>query len=364
MFRSLLALLLTAALLLALSPAHATDKEELRRQLAEHSIRALGYWGEAWNKNELTARLGAAPLALLDYLRTDNELNGFPGIPEAAAPTPEFTTALHQTFAALPAPVQRLFTTRLIGIFLVTKLGSTGFCESVRDASGQERFAFIVLDRDELISRTANSWATWKENTVFAPDTPGPAVRVLIESGPDDTTVNAIRFILLHEFGHAAGLLSKAVPPWSVDLNAISLLAYPFTLLSWSQAVGVVQSRFEEMFPERGIITFYQPERGLARERALAVYAGLQRTNYPSLQAAVNLQEDFAESFATYIHVVREKRPWQVLLEPEDAAPIPVTSCWRTNRCREKARYMEKWFANPMAPRYQSRLLPLDGPED
>jgi hypothetical protein len=80
----------------------------------------------------------------------------------------------------------------------------------------------------------------------------------------------------------------------------------------------------------------------------------VDQTNFPSLYAAQSLWEDFAESFATYFHVIIDKRPWQIIIEQKGKPEIVIGSCWNEERCRIKKEYMKRWFENPLALRHES----------
>jgi hypothetical protein len=65
------------------------------------------------------------------------------------------------------------------------------------------------------------------------------------------------------------------------------------------------------------------------------------------LQSAISQWEDFAESFATYVHVVLDKRPWQATIASKGNTVTIIDSCWQEIRCMTKKAFMEKWFADP-----------------
>ena len=69
----------------------------------------------------------------------------------------------------MPAAVIELVDEKLMGIFLVEDLGGTGFTDYVFDDQHEAVGAFVVLDV-KVLTRMANAWATWKENTPFVDD--------------------------------------------------------------------------------------------------------------------------------------------------------------------------------------------------
>lgn len=162
--------------------------------------------------------------------------------------------------------------------------------------------------------------------------------------------VNAIRYILLHEFGHALGLFSNAHPSWIPSEKPLNM-NHPFTKLSWKLTENSeVISLFEDKFPYRKAIRYYSFEKALLyNDQIIDLYTRLQKyTNFASMQAAITLWEDFAESFATYVHVVLENRPWQIRIERGDGQPMIIDSGWHEERCKEKKAFMEKWFKDPL----------------
>jgi hypothetical protein len=145
------------------------------------------------------------------------------------------------------------------------------------------------------------------------------------------------------------GMASIVHPPWD-DSNPSDSLGLSFPKLSWRiNKEGKIVSLFDDKIPERKSIRFYSFEKALlANDQIFSTYDNMKKhTNFPSLQAAVNQWEDFADSFATYVHVVLENRPWQVIVETSGQPPLIIASCWNEKRCAKKKMFMKKWFANP-----------------
>jgi len=338
-----------AALLLILTlAACAPYKAWLKGQAENHATRRIAFWGEAWKGAPLAARLAPAPPALAEKIRLENRLYGFPERPEPVAPEPVFTEAVRRIGALLPERVRTLAEERIIGIYLVNGLGGTGYAEAILDTEGRERYAVIVLDRDVLLTRRANAWASWKENSFFRPAAGAEtALELILETDAEDTVDNAIVFILLHELGHALGMAGGVHPSWNGDARVSA--AYPFTELSWRGTLGGVESRYEAAVPRRSDLRPYAfAGAKLALDEAPDLYRALQaHTDFPSAQAAVTLWEDFAESFATYLHVVRQDKPYEIrILRPGQPAQV-FPSCWREPRCNDKKAFMRRWFENP-----------------
>ncbi|GAB6272116.1 MAG: hypothetical protein STSR0003_19610 [Smithella sp.] len=322
-------------------------QENVREQSLKHKVRTLQYWGGDWKKKPLSERLAPAPADLIQKLRLDNQLDGFKEIPVPAAPSPEFFAAIKQVENSLPEKTALLAQNRIIGIFTVANLGGSGYAETVLDESGRERYALIVLDKDVLLKRKANDWATWKERSLFKPASEKQVeLDVMIESEDTDNVQNSIEYILLHETGHALGKASCVHPSWT----AKEIIPDGFARLSWNKKNHEIRSNFDEVFPARKFIKPYAFDHStLTEDQIIDVYRMLNTTtNFPSIHAATDLWEDFAESFVTYIHVVREKKPYKISIKEKGMPDIVYTSCWNHDRCKDKRAFMDQWFADPM----------------
>ena len=71
------------------------------------------------------------------------------------------------SLAQLPSAIKRKLSGRFAGVYLVENFGGSGYTDIIRDESGREAAAFVVLDPLVLGQRTANAWATWKESSPF-----------------------------------------------------------------------------------------------------------------------------------------------------------------------------------------------------
>jgi hypothetical protein len=346
-------------LLLVLLPGcGALQRAHLRHRVHEHEVRTLAYWGGAWAARPLAERVAPLPDAAVDYVSLDNELWGFAARPSAVEPPPSFARALAGVEATLSPALARVLRERLIGVFAATGLGSSGYAETVRDGSGREQAMFIVLDPEAAGARTANAWASWKESTFFRQSADAPVrVRLEIEEPGADTAENAVRYILLHEIGHVLGLFTGAHPGWNAEESAVPRPAggWAFPPLSWVRgADGAWTSRWAGLFPERGELRYYADHPTLPAASVPALYARLERTNLPSLYALTSVWEDFAESFASYAHVVRAGRPWRLTVTvgagANETRPAPATAlgaCWNEPRCADKRAFMDAWFRDP-----------------
>lgn len=336
-------------LILAFSSCKSREKV-LYEKLNRHPIRTVDYWEKGWHIKPLSKRIKPAPPELLEYLHLDNESQGYSERPESYEPAGELLEAMKGIESGLAAKIRRLLEENLIGVFCVKELGGSGYMEKVRDKKGKDRYGIIVLDVTLLKRRSANEWATWRENSFYKPVANSSVkVRVAIEESENNTVANAFRYILLHELGHLLGNASKAHPafPWP---KGEKIENYPFVRLSWKRSeLDEIISKFEKNFPERKSVRFYSFEKArLNSSEIIGAYGNFRNTNFVSMYASTGLWEDFAESFASYFHTIINKRPWQIIIEQENHPEIVIEAGWSEERCKLKRDYIKKWFDNPL----------------
>jgi len=294
----------------------------------------------------LNRRVLAAPSKLLDYLNLDNKLHGFPNRPRTGKFGRQLMQDMKDAISEIPEAVKTLVDKRLMGIFLVQDLGGTGYTDYVYDKGQQPVGAFVVFDA-QVLTRTANDWATWKENTPFIPDT-GFDLQAIIESPADDNRKQALQYILLHELGHVASVAANIHPRWDGwECRDDPPDRYPFFQLSWqvndSDSCGI-SSRFDQdRFELRPDIVYYLGAK-LSIDASTAVYRQLEQTNFPSLYAATSPYDDFAESFVTYVHQVMMAKPFEIRIEGDGQRLTTYEGCWSNARCEAKQRILASLF--------------------
>jgi hypothetical protein len=350
-FRSGLAL----ALLLLFLPVRAFCSSSelanpLREWLLKAPVRKTSFW-KLDPMEPLDARIVTeAPGELLHFIQVDNANAGIPQIPSAARNVAAFVAELRSAIRELPMPILSRARKRLAAIVLVQGLGTTGYTVALRDAAGASDQAIVVLDVS-LIRQSANTWATWKENTPFRPS-PGYELRVTLESTPEDTRKNAIQFVLLHELGHVLAIQSGIVED---ALSASLGISQPsgFNQLSW-RSISPWQSRWDDILQARQLLRFYAPDDAKRPiELARAIYSELLKTDFPTLYSATSPFDDFAESIATYAHCVLMHKPYQVVLRKSGKELARLECCWsskdprQSDRCTRKKELLERFLGSP-----------------
>ena len=324
------------------SPCGDSDKKCAQRLMRNHAATRLALWRSAL---ALPAgeRIGPAPPELIEYITLDNIANDFPERPQAISPDPALLADLKSAIADLPPEIWVLFPKRLAGLYFVDGLGGTGYTDYVFDGRGKPVAAFVVLDAAVLAKQSANAWATWKENTPFKADA-GYTLDVRIEAANGDNRKNALQYILLHELGHVFSVGTNIHPPWNTEPRRLSSASkYPFFDQSWQidRKANKYRSRFDAVFPQRARTVYYFGAK-LEASEMVATYSSLHATNFPSLYAATVPGDDFAESFASYVHVVLMNRPWQITISTDGAPVATFKSCWDEARCAAKRIQLEQ----------------------
>ena len=320
-------------------PCAVTDKACAYEALPGLPAKSLSFWADAMRR-PVEQRIGTAPPGLVLLLWLDVIANGFSNAPSASTVEEDLLSDVRQAFAEIPEPLKRRLGRQLAGIYFVDDFGGSGFSDVIRDAQGTAVAAFVVLDPAVLRKRTANEWATWKENTPFKPDARF-ALTATIEKPADDTRKQAIQYILLHELGHVLSVGARVHPDWNLSPAKVPKAErYPFFDLSWAIDRGRYVTRFDDRFPQRANVVYYFGARIPASGMA-TVYEALERTNFPTLYAATQPGDDFAESVASYVHVVMMGKPFEIAISEDGRVARRYGSCWQEARCAEKRRMLE-----------------------
>lgn len=331
-------------------PCTDKDKKCAHEAMKNHIAGRLDTWRAALSI-PVSERIGSAPPHLVEYINLDNITNGFPERPRAAKLDTDLLADAKAAVTDLHPKIWELFGKRLVGLYFVEDLGGTGFTDYVLDQNARPVAAYVVFDAAILTKTKANAWATWKENTPFKPDT-AYKLKARIEADGDDNRKNAIQYILLHELGHVLSVGTTLHPPWNIRPNEVESEAnYPFFNLSWriDRKANKYQSIFDTAFSQRSNTVYYFGAR-LSGADMLPTYVNLEDTNFASLYAATRPGDDFAESFATYVHVVLMNRPWQIEITRNGEVVHTLKPCWSEVRCAKKKEILDRLLMRSSYP--------------
>lgn len=318
----------------------AADKEALQKELEVHKARSESTW-RAFAGGEIKNRIVPAPDVILDYIKKDNQVQGYKEIPKRPEIEPGFFSDIVNAVTELPPLARGHIEKHVVAIFLVEELGGTGYTELLRDFANN-RQGFIVLDVGSL-NRKANEWITWKANSPFAKKN-GYIIEAEIEQKKDDTRKASIQYILVHEVGHLLGVAYGAHPNW---LKGGHPQKWAFTKLSWlTSGQGLDgQSKFDTAFTNRVKLKFYSFKNApLTTNEIDETYTQLLNTNFVSLYAATNMYDDFAETYGMYVHVVLQNRQWKIRIIKEGKTVREIVNPILDKRCENKKIYLDKMF--------------------
>jgi hypothetical protein len=308
-----------------------------------HAVRQVSFWKNALAR-PLEERLAVGPPELIEFLMLDNVALDYPNVARAPALDPAFLEDVRRALREIPTPVKRRLEGKLAGIYFIEDIGGTGFTDETLSPDGRPVAGFVILDPAVLMARSANAWATWKESSPFKPDAQW-RLEAKIEGAARDDRMHAIQYILLHEFGHVLSIGANVHPRWTIPVKEFGPgESYPFFALSWIVKGEGWGSRFDGAFSQRKDVRFYFGAK-LPGDAMLPVYESLEKTNFPTLYAATHFGDDFADAFASYVHVELMKRPYEIRLLRDAKVVKTYGPCWREQRCAAKKAYLERFVA-------------------
>lgn len=301
--------------------------------------RRVSLWGNDWVGKPLRERIQVLPQEIADTLR-GGAFGG--GVAKNIAPAENAEYMVDDLRAAMdgiPDQVKRLVEHRLIGVYLVQGMELNGGSHAaglaidtiniLRQYSG----TVILIDRDSTDERADQALA----GLSFVPLSKYGhfSLEPRLAGSHSNDRVTTLRTVLLHELGHVIDA-DRDIVPWSFSYGEITP-GCGFTCLSWRR-------RGEHRYGGQLTSAMAHLNRGEYREYVLGLpktLDALKKSNLPSLYATVAPEEDFADSFAMYVHTVLLDEPWELTFRVEGAITVEIGSCFIDGRCPRKRAYFD-----------------------
>ena len=315
------------------------DISDVGSKIQSHPTRSIKYWPNP--TVEVANRVFPASEDLIKLSILSNAFYGDEVRASAIDPQSELSKrTLRETESALrnlPDPLKPTLNEHLQGVYLLRNLGSTAMTYGIYDDSGAYQKSIILLDVDAL-NHKANSWSSWKESTVF--EDGAYTLSSVIEDSLNNTTEQAIQYILLHEIGHLFASAHSILPDPGHEFGNKEQ-DFPFVNLSWKfdDAQKRLTSDEKGSQSELQNVAYYSKSRRKPNKSMLDTYVQLQKSSFLSLYGSTNVHDDFAEAFAVYVHKELMKKPWKIDITREGESILTFVSC--TNYlCLEKTRFI------------------------
>jgi hypothetical protein len=253
----------------------------------------------------IAERLQKAPAFVLKYLK---EMDGRDDY-AAYEPTDAEKQLVLQYLDLLPAWFDAMLKERLVAIYFIENYLGSGMTEFILDKTDKV-YAFIAINPATL-REGMSEWMTSREKSCFSGASTGAgALDVFVDCGKK---YQALLYILAHECGHVADYVYHYTPYTEPAIKELGLgvSKTPFVENIWAE-YAKPEERAD--FPGRGDVTFYGLGGGpkIALANAGELYRSLSNSPFPSLYAAQNWAEDFAECFTWYFFTTRLGQPYRV----------------------------------------------------
>jgi len=312
------------------------NKENLKLLHKNHVVKKYQTWS-GWQEKPLLKRISTSPKNIIDYIRIDNELFGYDGVPKRV----EIDTAFKKDFIAaineLPTKIKQQMQEYLIGIYILSGLGSSGYSEHIYKDNIYHG-GFIIFDQDVLSKLTANEWASWRINSAFK-KSDDYNLSIKIEEPLTNTRKQAIQFILLHEIGHIVGLSTKAHPRTDKDDPKL----FPYSAISWK---SFDESIYDKNFKDRKNIKLYRFDKAkLSLSSSEKIISDLKRSDFCSIYGSADFFEDFAEAYTIYVHSVLMKKPYVLKLSYKNKVIELFKNPYEMKNLTHKKNYFDKLFS-------------------
>jgi hypothetical protein len=306
---------------------------------------ADSHWIHVFNK-PIHERYGPAPQEALLHITQVNAGRLWTET-RAAMPDDALLMRIRLALAELPHAVSARLQDSFLGVYFANGVGSSAVTDIVVSPDSEFLGLLIVLDLEALNHDGANAWASWRERSPFD-QSAAMALEMRIAEEDDDDLLHAVRFLLLHELGHALSAGRAFLPDWWSGLpDRSSANDYSYLPLSWhiDEKRRIVPLPGHD-FPLRASVSHYDGDPRLPAGYMADIYRALKRTSFPTLYSAASVHEDFAESFACYVHMELLKLPLSVSIRQHGELIVDWRMDWRSERYAGKLEFFQRLLGN------------------
>lgn len=312
----------------------------------EPAARRASFWGDDWKNKPLAERVRILPEAAVPSLRAELSEGRGASTLHPATDADYVLRDLREAMDELPESVTRLVDRRLIGVFLVEGLSDAeremhnlGLALEVSGFWRQHAGTVILIDRDETDMRANLAMASMEY--VPTGEYRGFRVQSRLARRGDNDRKTTLRYVLVHELGHLIDY-DLGITPYSFNY-AGETVGCGFTCLSW---ITPRRHRFSPNL-DMAMRNIEAGNYEAFLEALPTTFAALSKSNFPSLYATTLPEEDFAESFAQYVHSVMLGHPWELTLRVNGTIRGRLGSCYLERRCPDKKVYFERLLGDP-----------------
>ena len=232
--------------------------------------------------------------------------------------SPEELETFRISLGQLPKAFLKPLQDRLIGIYFITDLKTSGWTQLIIDKESLEDRHYIMMLHPKVLHMSLSEWLTDKENSAFLSDQNGLKVRV--NAGDQ---VSGLTGILIHECAHIFDFVHHVTPylgsltydiiqKKSPDqIKQYQKYGTPFLQSVWPNAQDALASEFKKLIEKRPI--FYASEKEkLNLSEGLKLHQNMVNLPCPSLYSLIGWGEDYAE-MAMFHHITKVlKQPYQI----------------------------------------------------
>lgn len=276
---------------------------------------------------------------------------------------------LRKALKSIPNGLKFLTENHFLAVVPVRGIHGSASVGMAFSKDGERYGYYILVDLDEY-ETTFGNWLEAKLATTYTPE---EAITITAANSALDKNPKAsiLRFLIFHELGHVADFTDQTDAFYDLSWKKIPyvrpepiVFGHSFKGLDESTeaklrkeiseiveqamtesdplGIGDWASRFEDVLPQRIKLKFYMKNADrIDFSTFLNIYKNLDKTNLPTLYSATAAGEDFADSIATYIHVVLNELAYEVKVYKDDELVFTYRLTWEEERLKEKRKQVE-----------------------